>query len=183
MTVFWSFSVNRTSNEFPSRDPRKMYSSKHTHIWNWMHYFNSHTFSDIIRVNWIEKIPRIGINWVHKKSVKKLMIELTQQVNTLDAALLKWKLRTHRNESAHSVNTYSSPPRSESTSLSAPMKAIWAQSKLIFTPSCGSVNEIYHVNSKLRNLTSPSNLLSGKLVLWSAILFKLTPYGGTLWFR
>lgn len=27
------------------------------------------------------------------------------------------------------------------------------------------------------------NLLSGKFVLWSALLLRLTPYGGTLWFK
>lgn len=63
---------------------------------------------------------------------------LTQQVKTLDAALLKWKLLTYRNESAHNVKTNNSPPRSDKTSLSVAMNAIWAQSKLIFTPSCGS---------------------------------------------
>ena len=42
ITVFWSFSVNRTSNEFPRRDPKKMYSSKHTHIWNRIQWY---TFS------------------------------------------------------------------------------------------------------------------------------------------
>lgn len=63
---------------------------------------------------------------------------LTQHVKTLDAALLKWKLLTYRNESAHNVKTNNSPPRSDKTSLSVAMNAIWAQSRLIFTPSCGS---------------------------------------------
>lgn len=65
---------------------------------------------------------------------------LTQLVNTLDAALLKWKLRTLLMESAHKVNTYNSPPLSDITNLSKSMNATWAASRLIVTSLWGSKN-------------------------------------------
>lgn len=36
MIVSWSCSVKRTKSELPSREPRKIYSSRQTHIWTWM---------------------------------------------------------------------------------------------------------------------------------------------------
>lgn len=65
--------------------------------------------------------------------------KLTQLVNTLAAALLKWKLRMLRIESAHMVITYSSPPLSDMTSFSASMNIICAASRQMVTPSWGPV--------------------------------------------
>lgn len=50
------------------------------------------------------------------------MYLLTQVVNTLEAALSKWKLRTDLILSANKVRTYSSPPFKDITSLSSAMK-------------------------------------------------------------
>lgn len=74
----------------------------------------------------------INIHWL------KITI-LTHEVKTLAAALSKWKPLTERILSANKDNTYNSPLFNEITKRSEEINATCEPSKLIFTPSCGSI--------------------------------------------
>lgn len=71
--------------------------------------------------------------------IKLYYVMLTHDVNTLAAALSKWKPLTERILSANKDNTYNSPLFNEMTKRSEDINATCEPSKLIFTPSCGSI--------------------------------------------
>jgi len=78
----------------------------------------------------------------HFTLITSQAVILTHVVNTLAAAFSKWKLRTLRMLSAYNVRTYNSPPFREMTSRSYEMKDACAPSRLSFTPSCTSGNNV-----------------------------------------
>lgn len=77
----------------------------------------------------LHKVYKIKLNYVM----------LTHDVKTLAAALSKWKPLTERILSANKDNTYNSPLFNEMTKRSEDINATCEPSKLIFTPSCGSI--------------------------------------------